>query len=1142
MALVPSLFTFIDAAYSAGRASNAKLSDWHESAGSIETAVFVGSGASFSVRRQRTNFRPQTFHANLDGLELTYSQPTNKRPRYIAYKTVNVRFKPTGVPVDADGPALLNALQELLAITHGPILQHPNIVDFLGLAWNDVPDTDQKAPVLAVEYAEYGSLAALQKSRKLEVEDKRQLAIDIGFGLEALHRCGIVHGDIKPDNVLVFDGESRGRPYVAKLADFGFALLGNDWPPSLSGTFLWSAPEITSRQVLQPKSTDIFSYGLTVWSIYLDGLSPVHTAASAKSRKLTPSIISALKVSGELLDYAKAQDQDFADAQRFLDVTLALDPHDRSLSTAIDLLGGNQVRPEVDIPFTPLAETRAYQTFRNSLGHEFPISWNVAGQLGQGVQKFLTQSLQAMASDVPGPNMIKPTLLFGVAAMQCNGIGVTQDFPAAIANIIKIARYADHKGCQSIAYRVCRTFDGMSALEAVGESRYLEWLEYNASRGSWAAQEDLEYLSPTRHEKALTLLKVRYCGVGANFFDEGQFVDEWKYDEFLDLSKFLQTLKKRHGSISSDKVLAIKINRRGDGLLHVAASCGLLPLLKWLVGLFPQLINQLNPLGESPLFHACRAGQLEAVRFLLSKEADASLETPDGVGPIHWLVNFDDELVPQLLTTLKKNDGNLEACALRPLDYVCYGMEVKFAYGEVFCRGTPMHWAVCKNRPKLMKELIAQGALFHPSMFPKGSKTKEKDVPPNYLAAMLHHYECLEVLIDEFNKWRAGFTFGPLFCQAIAGASLFSRVIAHGPDHEIFLRKTLEYLTAGSTRGHFFGGPDGQGNTLLTLAIREGFEHVGVMLLDFPRWRAEINKPGGSRAMTPFHLAAHRNMTRLMPLLIAYGADLIAPGHRLSNIGERVWFGLHYFAAAGHPPTSAILPLLVDACPESNPGVESPLTVAIDSNNFALATHLLSLPSPPSLNALINSGAEGHYVFQAPTTILGRIIKTNTHNSVPRLKFLFNHHKNGHLDFIVTPSLKFTALHEAARLNVGTKVHNTINDENITYTQLDPQDIDMLSHREIWLTLLQRYRTPEELNAQVEFSGDTALHWAVMAANDVGVEALLEAGASAEIRNREGFTPASLARRMVENWTEKKEEVVWRRMGEIMEMFEEEEE
>ena len=1143
MALVPSLFAFIDAAYSAGRASNSKLSDWHESAGAIETAVFVGSGASFSVRRQRTSFRSQTFHGHLGGTEISHSQPAPKGPSYIAYKTVNVRFKPTGVAVETDGFALLNALQELLAITHGPILQHPNIVDFLGLAWNDIPDTNQKAPVLAVEYAEYGSLSALQKSRKLGLEDKRQLGIDIGCGLEALHRCDIVHGDIKPDNVLVFNGENRGRSYVAKLADFGFALLGNDWPPSLSGTFLWSAPEVASRQVLQPKSTDIYSYGLTVWSIVLDGLSPLQMAASAKSKKPTPSTISTLKASGELLQYAKAQDQGFADAQKFLDVTLAPNPHDRQLSVALGLLGGKDGRPEMGIPFTPLAETRAYRTFRNSLGHAFPISWNIAGQLDQGVQKFLTESLEAMALDVAGPDMIKPSLLFGVAAMQCDGIGVPQNFPAAIANIIKVARYADHKGCQSIAYRVCRTFNALSALENVGEPRYLDWLEDSASHGSWAAQEDLKQLSPTRYEKAMALLKARFCGTGANFFDEDHLIDEWKYDDFLNLPKVLQTLKTRHGSLSANKVLVIRVNHRGDGLLHVAASCGFLPLLKWLVGLFPQLINHLNPSGESPLFHACRAGQLEALRFLLKKGADASLENPAGVGPVHWLVNFDDDVVPEILTALKKNGGNVEACALRPLEYVCHDIEFTSAYTEVFCRGTPMHWAVCKNRPKLMEDLIAQGALFHPSMFPKGFQTKEKDMPPNYLAAKLHHYECVEVLINEFNKCCAGFTFGPLFCRVIAGGSLFSRVIAHGPKHEMFLRKTLEYLTVGCTHGQFLGGPDGQGNTLLTLAIQQGFEDVAIMLLDFPRWEAEKNQPGGSRAMTPFHLAAHRNMTELMPLLIAHGADSTAQGHRLSNIGERVWFGLHYFAAAGHPPTSSILPLLIDACPSGFPGAESPLAVAIDSNNFALAAHLVSLPSSPSLNALSNSGAAGHYVLQAPTTILGRIIKTNAHNSVPRLKFLLRHQAD--VDFIVTPSLNFTALHEAARLNIGTKVHDT----TITTTTnkpkpfeelppLDAQDIDMLSHREIWLTLLQHYHTPKELDAQVELSGDTALHWAIMATNDVGVEALVEAGASLEIRNREGFTARALARRMRDGWTEGKEGVGWRRLGEIVEMLE----
>ena len=1138
---MPHLFTFIDAAYSAGRASNSKLKDWHENEG-LTTAVFIGAGASFSVRRQRQGFRPQTFRGELvEGLKVTHRQPADTKVRYIVYKIVNAKFKPNGLPVDDDRLAVLNALQELLALTHPPLLQHPNIVDFLGLAWNDIPDTNQKAPVLTIEYADYGSLAALQKSRKIGDEDKRQLGIDIGLGLQALHGCGIVHGDIKPDNVLVFDGEYCGRPFLAKLADFGFAMLGNDWPASLSGTFLWSAPEITSRQVLLPKSTDIYSYGLTVWSIYLDGQSPLQMAARTESTKPTPKMISKLKTSGSLLEHAKILDQECA--KEFLGITLALDPHKRVLSTALDLLSGKAVYPELDITLTPLSESSAYRQFRTSMGYEFPISWTMVGQLDQGMQKFLVESLQFMALDVPGPNMIKPSLLFGMAAMKCNGLGVPQDLPGAVTDIIKAARYGEHRGCQSIVYRMCKAFDSMPAFEAIGESRSIDWLEQTASRGSWVALEDLEKLSPTRHENALTLLKKRYCGVGANFYEDDQFVENWKFEDFVEFSTFRQILKDRCGPLSADKVSSIRINRRRDSFLHIAASCGFLTILKWLIGLFPELINQLNSAEETPLFLACRAGQLETVHFLLGKGADASLETSSGVGPVHWLVNFHDNVVPELLAHLRENGANLESCALRPLEYVCHGMDVKFAYREVFCRGTPMHWAVCKNRPRVMEELVCQGALFHPSMFPKGYKTIEKDVPPNYLAAMLHHYECLQVLIDEFNKWRAGFTFGPLFCQVIAGGSLFSRVVAHGSEHDIFLRRTVEYLTEASMRGVFFGGPDGQGNTLLTLAIRHGFEDVAIMLLDFPRWRAEINKPGGSHETTPFHLAAHRNMTQLMPLLIEHGADPTARGHRLSNFGDAVWWGLHYFAAAGHPSTSTILPLLVAACPPDSIESESPLAVSIDANNFALADHLLSLPSPPSVNALCTSGAAGRYVFSAATTIIGRLVKTNAHNSVPRLKFLLRH-ATGHaptqspeLDFLVTPSLNLTVLHEAARLNLGTRVHDTLG-EKVTETPLDVHDVDMLCHREIWLTLLQHYRQPAQLDAQVELTGDTALHWAIMAANDVAVEALLDAGASVTIASREGFTPAALAQRLVEQWSDEKQGIVWQRMMEIREMLE----
>ena len=1133
MALAPNLFAFISAAYAAGRATSGKLPEWYETSGAIETAVFVGSGASFTVRRQRTSSRPQTFHQAIDGLQISHTQKSSSKPKYIAYKTVNVKFKPSGEPIQAEDRLVLsNALQELLAITHEPILQHPNIVDFLGLAWIDIQDSQHVAPVLAVEYADYGSLAALQESAsaRLTTEEKELLAVDIGLGLQALHGCGIVHGDIKPDNVLVFDGTTRSRRYLAKLADFGSAILGHDWPSSLLGTFLWSAPELSSRKVSLPRETDIFSYGLTVWSIYIGGRSPLQAFALAKYGKKDSHTVSDLKASEHLIDYAKAQD--LSPAKGFFDVTLALDPQKRDLSMAIDYLASEVGRSEVNSEFTRLADTHAYHSCRQA---EIPISWGVASWLDQRVQKALVTGLEAMAMDVVRPNMIKPSLLFGLAPMKCDGLGGPMDLTGSIANIMKVATFANHQGARSIAYRVCKTFDNMSAIDAVGQPQGVDWLYSSASRGSWAAQEDLRQLDLTKYEEAMALLKNRYCGVGANFFADDQFIEDWKYEDFLQLPTFLQIMKRRYGSCSLDKVSTVQINRRGDGLLHIAASCGLLSLLKWLIALFPGLIDQVNPLGETPLFHACRAGQVDTARLLLSKGADASVGPPDGVGNVHWLVNFKDELVSELLTLLKKNGADIEACALRPLDYVCYGFEVRFAYGEVFCRGTPMHWAVCKNRPNLMEELITQGALFHPSMFPKGFKTKEKDVPPNYLSSMLHHYECLEVLITEFNKWRAGFTFGPLFCQFIAGGSLFSRVVRHGPSYEMFTRKTLEYLTSASMRGTFFGGPDGQGNTLLTLAIQGGFEDVAIMILDFPRWRAELNSPGGPSAMTPFHLAAHRNMTKLIPVSLASGADPTTRGHRLSLLGARVWSALHYFASANHPASSSVLPILLDTNPLECDDAESPLAVAVDSNNYALAEYLLSLSPPADINALSTSGAIGHYIFAAPTTILGRLIKANAANTVLRLHFLFRY---AHLvNFVVTPSMNFTALHEAARLNIGTRTLDLVGDTEVI-AALDVRDIDMLSHREIWLTLLQHFRGPQYLDAQVEHSNDTALHWAVIAANDVGVEALLEAGASVSMVNREGLTPLAFAQRIVSNWSEPKEGPAWPRTLQILEMLE----
>lgn len=123
---------------------------------------------------------------------------------------------------------LQSVLREILIMCHPPLAFHPNIIDFLGYGWK--VEGQRPSPFIAVEVASEGSLRTYLKAQTRSIRDKLILMGDVAAGVMALHNCGIVHGDLKADNVVVFFSFERPSMSIAKLSDFGHSILVESVP------------------------------------------------------------------------------------------------------------------------------------------------------------------------------------------------------------------------------------------------------------------------------------------------------------------------------------------------------------------------------------------------------------------------------------------------------------------------------------------------------------------------------------------------------------------------------------------------------------------------------------------------------------------------------------------------------------------------------------------------------------------------------------------------------------------------------------------------------------------------------------------------------------------------------------------------
>jgi serine/threonine protein kinase/tetratricopeptide (TPR) repeat protein len=144
-------------------------------------------------------------------------------------------------------------------------IRHPNVVQVF-----DFGEAEDGRPYMVMEYVDGLTLArVLNETGALEIPQALSLFADVCKAIEAGHRRGVVHRDVKPGNVML-DRSDDGTQTV-KVLDFGLASMTDDDQDhsranALVGTVAYMSPESIEHGAVSPAS-DVFALGVMLYEM-----------------------------------------------------------------------------------------------------------------------------------------------------------------------------------------------------------------------------------------------------------------------------------------------------------------------------------------------------------------------------------------------------------------------------------------------------------------------------------------------------------------------------------------------------------------------------------------------------------------------------------------------------------------------------------------------------------------------------------------------------------------------------------------------------------------------------------------------------------------------------------------------------------
>ena len=209
---------------------------------------------------------------------------TIDRSRPFAYGRISVFFKGLDqkgdhvcIKVFRDPPRTFrkSLLQEFLReVTAQMTIKHPNILPIKDFG---VGTADNPAPFLVLPMCEEGDLRSLMKSRSfMPLNSALPILEQIALALDHAHACGFIHGDIKPENILLT--EQAGHCY---LSDFGMSkyfqivermsVSGDIYERGGGGTTSYLSPEEIDEGRQSPRS-DIYALAIVAYELLTGSL------------------------------------------------------------------------------------------------------------------------------------------------------------------------------------------------------------------------------------------------------------------------------------------------------------------------------------------------------------------------------------------------------------------------------------------------------------------------------------------------------------------------------------------------------------------------------------------------------------------------------------------------------------------------------------------------------------------------------------------------------------------------------------------------------------------------------------------------------------------------------------------------------